>query len=125
MIWKRGPSFGIEGPVVVSVGELTLSSVGALPSVSRAALRLRRSWTDMEGAVGLAFDGQLTKLRAWAISVWESETDLQRFLTSPAHLAVQKAHRSSVHGRSLGTWTVDHFDRARVEQEGRSISPTT
>lgn len=121
MLWKNGPASQTGDAVVVNVGELTLSGFRDLPSVMVASMRLRHSWSDLEGAVALAFDSKPLRLKFRAISVWESEGDLERFLKSPAHVAVQRAHRPRVRGDSLGTWTTPRFVRSEIEKQSRRV----
>jgi heme-degrading monooxygenase HmoA len=79
-----------------------------MPAAGLAALRLRRAFPSTEGAIGLSLAMQPLARRSWSISAWETEEHLQRFVRSPAHVAIVRQFRPKMRVESTA-WTVDLF----------------
>ena len=116
--WRRGPQWGARGAVLVSVTRFQINRFRDLPGVYRAGLRLRRDWPTVPGAVGVRLWVRPWERRSGAISVWREESDLLRFLGSPAHVALTRAYR----GRATVTsesWTAERFIAAEIRRRAQ------
>jgi hypothetical protein len=108
MPWQAGPADRDGGPVLVSVTNFELSSARDLPGAYMAAMRLRRAWPDLKGAVGLWLWAKPLQKRSGSISIWQGEEDLMAFVRWPVHVAIMRKYR----GRGMLTsvsWVVDRF----------------
>ncbi|MFI0482074.1 hypothetical protein [Actinomadura sp. 9N215] len=108
--WRDGPS-SAAGPVLVSVTDFTCANPLDLPAIYRAGMDLRRSWPDLEGAVGLWLWSLPLRRRSGSVSVWDDEAALKRFVAWPPHVAIMRRFRSRGTTRAH-TWEADRFDRA-------------
>jgi hypothetical protein len=50
--------------------------------------------------------------------VWESEADLRRFVTLPAHLAIMRKYRA-LGTLKAATWQMDHFTPSSTQAAAR------
>jgi hypothetical protein len=116
--WKAGPASMWDGAALVSLTDFTVFRARDLPGVWRTGLRLRRSWTRMEGAVGLWLWALPLERRGGSVSVWRSEEDLLRFVRWPVHLAVMRHYRDKGSLESA-SWDVERFVAAEVWAEAR------
>jgi hypothetical protein len=107
-------------PVYVSVTDFRIGHPRHALGAWRTGLRLRRSWPRLDGAIGLWLWSEPLKLRSGAISIWQSEADLIRFLRSPAHRAIMAKYRTRMHGTSTG-WVADRFDRAAIWAQAAAV----
>jgi len=75
----------------------------------------------MPGAIGLWLWGQPFKRgRGGSVSVWESETDLRRFVALPAHVAIMRKYR--VLGTlKATTWTMDRASPQATREAAEQI----
>ena len=89
-----------------------------MPRVVMAGMRLRRGWSRRSGAVGLWTWVQPGGRRVGSVSVWESEADLERFVSSPEHLAIMRDFRVRMSG-STTAWHTPEFDRAATWRQAR------
>lgn len=121
--WKAGPCAEHAGGVVVSFTDFTFARWRDLPYAWLAAMRLRRTWPRLEGAVGLMLWAKPLSRRSGSISIWTSEADLRRFVSSPVHAAITRRYRSRMTGTSL-TWQSDRaaIDAALVEGRRRILA---
>lgn len=73
-------------------------------------LRVRASWPETPGALGLWVAGSPTWRRQVSVSIWESAEDLRRFVRSPAHLRIMRDFRGA---GALHTtaWSAERFER--------------
>jgi hypothetical protein len=94
--------------VVVSLTDFAVFRARDLPRVWRTGMRLRRSWPQMQGAVGLWLWSLPLQQRGGSISVWLSEDDLQRFVRWPVHLAIMRENRDTGRLRAA-TWHAKRF----------------
>jgi hypothetical protein len=125
--WRPGPTAEGEGAVVVSLTDFRAHRLRDLPGIYWSGLRLREGWYAMPGAIGLWLWGQpLNRGRGGSVSVWQSETDLRRFVALPAHLAIMRKYRA-LGTLNSATWQMDHFTlpaaRAAAQQRIRAWSP--
>src|SRR5690242_17706779 len=123
--WKRGPLDGCEGTVFVSATRFTYRRLWHMPLVLRHGLRLRREWPAVSGAVGLSSGADLLRGTTYTVSVWRSEADLQRWLRSPAHMALMRDFRgrmasSDAAGWTMG-WTADRLSLSQAWQEASRV----
>lgn len=102
--WTGGRAERADGPVLVSVTELRSHRWRDLPRVYRDALRLRRAWPGLDGAVGMWLWVRPLRRRSGSVSLWCTEADLRAFLGTPAHVAVMRRHREGSTVRS-SQWT--------------------
>lgn len=116
--WKAGPCADHRGPVVVSFTDFTFARWSDLPGAWLAAMRLRRSWPELQGAVGLMLWVKPLSRRSGSISIWTGEDDLRRFVSSPVHAAIVRRHRSHMSGTSA-TWGAERTAIDAALAEGR------
>ncbi len=99
--------------MLISVTDFTLSSARDLPGAYAVAMRLRRAWPDLEGAVGLWLWAKPLQKRSGSVSVWLCEEDLMAFVRWPVHVAIMRKYR----GRGTLTsasWQVERFLASEV-----------
>ncbi len=112
--WQPGRAIADAAqPVYVSVTDFRINRPRHVLGAWRTGLRLRRSWPRLDGAIGLWLWSEPLKLRSGAVSIWQSEADLMRFLRSPLHRAIVAKYRTRMSGTSIG-WTAPWPDRAAV-----------
>jgi hypothetical protein len=122
--WKAGGARPDRGQVLIAATEARFDRYRDLPGAALAALRLRRGWPTLDGAVALSLAADPLTRRTCSISVWQSEDHLLGFLRSTAHLRIVRRYRGRLHIRSA-TWSSVSFDpvQARGEAE-RRLHPT-
>ena len=113
-----GPVDPRDAPVVVSVTEFSAHHRRDLPGVAVKGLRMRMGWYAMAGAVGMWL-WMTAAGRGGSISVWETEQDLERFITLPHHVDIMRRYGNRGTVRST-TWAADRFDRAVIVDRART-----
>jgi hypothetical protein len=116
--WKAGPAAPARGGVLIVATEAHVGRHRDLPGAAIAALRLRRSWPTLDGAVALSLAAQPLKRTTRSISAWQSEEHLLRFLHSPAHQAIVRRYRGRLSIRSA-TWSAESFNPLRARDEAK------
>ena len=114
--WREGPAADAKGPLVVSLTDFRSHRRRDLPMVYLTGWRLREGWYAMPGAVGLWLWGQPHTRRGGSLSIWESEADLRRFVSLPAHLEIMRHYRSRGVVESA-TWTIEECDLQLVRRQ--------
>ncbi|MFA1547324.1 hypothetical protein [Actinomadura chokoriensis] len=106
--WRPGPADG-GGPVLVSVTDFTCANPLDLPEVFKAGMTLRRSWPELDGAVGLWLWSRPLRRRCGSVAVWTDEAALRRFVGWPPHVEIMRRfrHRGTIRSH---TWRADSFD---------------
>ncbi|NUW31964.1 hypothetical protein HTZ77_11060 [Nonomuraea sp. SMC257] len=108
--WTPGEAAGTTGTVLVSVTDYRADRMRDLPGVYRDGLALRRSWSELPGAVGMWLWTEPLRGRCGSVSIWRDDVALRRFVAWPQHVAVVRRHRG--HGRLRSTtWTTTSTDR--------------
>ncbi|GGQ04640.1 hypothetical protein GCM10010266_30310 [Streptomyces griseomycini] len=126
--WKPGPAAhladdgDVDGGVLVSVTEFTPHRPWTAVCVSAAGLALRRTWQDVDGAVGLWLwvAPDLPRPRSGSVSVWRDEKDLTGFVTRPDHLRIMRAYRRRGVTRSA-TWRTERFAPDAAQEAARAL----
>jgi hypothetical protein len=116
--WKPGPAAHIEGAALVSLTDFTFARWRDLPGAWLAGARLRHGWPKHEGAVGLMLWVQPFRRRSGSISIWRGEAELQRFISTPEHVAIMRGYETRMSGTAT-TWHTERFIRAEVLDEAR------
>ena len=111
--WREGPAARHTGPVLVSLTDFRAHRARDLPGIYLAGLRLREGWYAMPGAIGLWLWGQPLQRRGGSLTVWESNDDLRRFISLPAHVAIMRRYRDRGTIAS-DTWELDRFETSLV-----------
>ncbi|WP_353360841.1 hypothetical protein [Mycobacterium sp.] len=119
MPWMPGPVDPGDAPVVVSVTEFAAHHRRELPGVAVKGVRMRMGWYAMAGAVGMWLWMMPAARCGGSISVWETEEDLERFITLPHHVDIMRRYGDRGTVRST-TWAVDRFDRAAILDRART-----
>ena len=119
MPWMPGPVDPRDAPVVVSVTEFAAHHRRELPGVAVKGVRMRMGWYAMAGAVGMWLWMMPAARCGGSISVWETEEDLERFITLPHHVDIMCRYGDRGTVRST-TWAVDRFDRAAILDRART-----
>jgi hypothetical protein len=119
MPWMPGPVDPRDAPVVVSVTEFAAHHRRELPGVAVKGVRMRMGWYAMAGAVGMWLWMMPAARCGGSISVWETEEDLERFITLPHHVDIMRRYGDRGTVRST-TWAVDRFDRAAILDRART-----
>ncbi|MEW2555514.1 hypothetical protein ACWGRF_34400 [Streptomyces zhihengii] len=106
--WQPGPAGEPTGTeqVVVSVTEFVAHRRAGTVPVAVAGLRLRRTWPNTPGALGmwLWLDPNPVRPRSGSVAVWRSARDLTAFVARPDHRRIVRTHRDRGVTRSA-TWT--------------------
>lgn len=126
--WKPGSAerTGLgEDPAVAAVVSVTdfaphrpWDAIG----VNVAGVALRRTWGDVEGAIGLwlwSVPG-LLRSRSGSVSVWRDEEALYGFVARHDHVRIMRAYRDRGDLRST-TWHTDRFDKDTIQEAARGI----
>jgi hypothetical protein len=111
--WRSGPAHGTQGSVLISVTDLRLNTALDMPGAFLAAMRLRRAWPDLGGAVGMWLWARPLQKRSGAVSVWQGETDLLRFVRWPVHVAIMRHYRDAGELSSV-SWDAEHFEGPEI-----------
>jgi hypothetical protein len=123
--WKTGAAAAERGTVLMAATETRVGRYRDLPGAAIAAMRLRRGWPTLDGAVALSLAAQPLTRTTRSISVWQSEEHLLQFLRSPAHLAIVRRYRGRLSIRSA-IWSSESFNPARAYDEAeRHLYPTS
>jgi hypothetical protein len=123
--WRPGRAIADPSqPVYVSVTDFRINHPRHALGAWRTGLRLRRSWPRLEGAIGLWLWSEPLKLRSGAVSIWQSEADLLRFVRSPVHRAIIAKYRTRMSGTSIG-WTAAGPDRAAIWEQALALLRST
>ncbi|HEX4837217.1 MAG TPA: hypothetical protein VFV03_01635 [Solirubrobacteraceae bacterium] len=117
MPWKHGPSSGFAGPLLLSYTEFTPDSLGDWPEIVRVAMRLRKLWPQLLGAVGMTLYLQPLRGRAGSLSAWESEEALRCFVGLPYHVQIMRKYRTRGDLRSA-SWRAERLDVSRALTHG-------
>lgn len=118
--WRPGPEAGTDGAVLVSVTDFTFARRLDLPGIARAAVRLRRGWPTLDGAVGLWLWTAPWARRCGAVSVWTGDQALYGFVGLPDHVAIMRKYRTRGETR-VTTWMSPGFDEARVWRDAYRV----
>ncbi|AYF74446.1 hypothetical protein D7D52_11895 [Nocardia yunnanensis] len=111
--WKPGPNPHPSGPVFVSVTDFLARSQQEWLEIYRAGDELAQAWPIMQGAVGLWFWGRPGEHRGGSVSVWQTESDMRRFVRWPKHTEIVRAWRGRV-GIGLDSWQAERFDADEI-----------
>lgn len=115
-IWQAGAPEPWVGPVHVSMNDYLIHRLRDVPRVAREGLRLRRSWPETEGALGLWMASFRGGRRQVSVSVWRAPDDLQRFVRSPDHVRIMRTFRDAG-ALYTNAWTAERCDRELVWQQ--------
>jgi heme-degrading monooxygenase HmoA len=119
--WQRGAAAG-EGPVLISFTNFTPHRRADWPGIARAGLRLRRSWPQMKGAVGMWMWADATLSRGGgSVSIWESEEALMAFVRWAPHVEIMRRYRERGAIEAV-SWEAERFDRAEVWREAQRLA---
>jgi heme-degrading monooxygenase HmoA len=118
--WKAGQASG-EGPVLVSFTNFTPHRRADWAGIARSGLRLRRSWPQMDGAVGMWMWADATLARGGgSVSVWESAEALIAFVRWAPHVEIMRRYRER--GRVVAsTWEAGRFDPGETWARAREL----
>jgi hypothetical protein len=106
--WLPGPLAGTTGSVVVSYTDFRATSTEDLEQIFATGLKLSANWPIMHGAVGLWLWTKRSELRGGSLSVWDSKTDLRRFVGWPVHTAIVRNWRDRMEVLAQ-TWEDESF----------------
>lgn len=114
--WRAGPANETDDPVLVSVTDFRLAKAQDLPGAYITALRLHRAWSGLEGAIGMWLWTEPFARRYGAVSVWQDEQALRRFVSGPVHVAIMRKYRDK--GKLSSTsWHAERFIPAQAWQQ--------
>lgn len=111
--WQAGPEAHTPGPVLVSVTDFTAHRHTQTAPIALSGLRLRRSWPQTPGAVGMWLWIDPWRKRSGSVSVWTGERSLYAFVGRPDHLRTVRTHRDRGAMRTT-SWTADRLDTDAV-----------
>ena len=95
-----------QGLVVIALTEATLGPDRAARAAFWEGVRAVESdLPNQQGLLGHALRRELFGNRAWTMTVWESERDLDRFVTAPVHAQAIRAGSAAVVGQRFATIT--------------------
>jgi len=118
--WKPGGAAEWRGRAFVSVTEFRTFRLRDLPRSWRDGIKLRRSWGQMPGAVGLWLWSDPLHRRGGSVSIWRDEEDLRAFVRWEPHVAIMR--RSREKGRLIScTYSRETLHRDQVWREARRL----
>ena len=107
-VWKPGPHSTWSEPAFVSVTDFRIDRWRDVPGVWLEGIRLRRTWPNRPGAVGLWTWTLPWSRRSGSVSVWRTESDLRRFVGSTRHIQTMQRFRHA--GRvTSSSWRIEAF----------------
>jgi hypothetical protein len=120
--WQAGPAENTAGPVLVSFTNFTPHRRTDWPGITRAGLRLRRSWPQMKGAVGMWLWADSTlRQGGGSLSIWESEEDLMAFVRWAPHVAIM--HRYRERGSIMAVdWQAERFEPSAAWGKAKELA---
>jgi hypothetical protein len=104
--WQIGSSDGKAGPILWSATRFTYRRLVDMPGVFLHGLGLRRSWPEIEGAIGVFLAGDLFRRTTYTVSAWTDDASLRRWLRSPAHAQLVRRYLSRMQSSTVVTWQV-------------------
>jgi quinol monooxygenase YgiN len=97
---------GEAGVAIVALTEATLGPDRAARAAFWDGVRtVERTLPAQPGLLGYALRRDILGNRAWTMTVWESEADLNRFVSSPAHAAAIRGGNPAIAGQRFATVT--------------------
>jgi hypothetical protein len=115
--WKAGSLEPVAGSVHVSMNDYLIHRIRDIPRVAREGFRLRRSWPQTQGALGLWVAAFKAGRRQVSISIWRAPQDLRHFVRSPEHLRIMREYKDA--GLLYtSAWTAERFDPELIWQAG-------
>jgi len=119
--WQEGPAAGHEGPVFVSFTLFTADHRRDLPGIYRTGLRLRRSWPQIDGAVGMWLWGEVGGRSGGSVSAWREEAAMMGFVRWAPHVEVMRHYRErgSLVARR---WESERLERRSLWEEARRLA---
>ena len=116
-LWKKGSLEPRAGSVHVSMNDYLVHRIVDIPRVALVGIRLRRSWPETEGALGLWVASFKAGRRQVSISIWRAAEDLRLFVRSPVHLQVMRDFKQA--GLLYtNAWTAERFDPELIWRQG-------
>jgi hypothetical protein len=116
--WKNGSVSRTDGTFMLSATRFTYRSLIDMPGVFWHGLGLRKSWSRIEGAVGVFLAGDFLKRTTYTVSVWNAEVDLHRWLASPDHARLMRLYRRRMQSSAAVSWNAEGFVLRDVYREG-------
>lgn len=110
--YERSPS----GLLIVSITDFTSHAYRDLPRIARRGFALRRSWPQLDGAVGMWLWGAPLVRRCGSISVWTGRRAPGEFVRLPEHVAIMDEYRDRGTIRSV-IREYESFDVARIRRD--------
>jgi hypothetical protein len=115
--WQPGPHSASTGPYFVSATRFTYQRLWSMPLVFWHGLKLRRSWPNVEGAVGLSIMSDLKTRTTYTVSVWRDESDLLRWVRSADHAPLMRKFRPRLQSSAANTWQTGTFELCAAWRE--------
>ena len=106
--------------MLVSVTDFRIFHTRDVVPIYRAGMRLRRSWPQLPGAVGMWLWSKPLQLRSGSVSLWCEAADLERFVRWRVHLQTVRRFRDSGELRA-SSWRVERFDAAQIWAEAAAL----
>jgi hypothetical protein len=116
-VWKRGRASPPDGPVLVSVTDFEVVRPHDLPRVYAAGARLRAAWSSVPGSLGLWLWTKPFRRRSGSISIWETESDLRRFVRWPRHVEIMRRYRGAGEVTAVVWWSL-RFEPSEIWAAG-------
>jgi hypothetical protein len=91
--WQPGPETPSGAPLLVTVTDFTARGYGQAAAVALAGFRLRRTWPETPGAVGMWLWADPLCRRSGSVSVWADERGLKEFTGRPDHARIVRTYR--------------------------------
>lgn len=83
------------------------------------AIRWALPRPNVEGAVGVYLGADLRERTTYTVSLWTSEAELRKWLTSPAHLRLMRKYRGRMESSSaIGFGAAMGVGRAAIYRDG-------
>ena len=102
-------SFVVPDPdsdLVGVVGEIRPYRYRTVPRVLRSTRRIESQLADSNGLVGYTLRARFYSRRFWAVSVWESEESLQKFVATKPHVEIMAALKEELEASQFDQFAV-------------------
>ena len=117
--WAPGPVDASEENVFVSATDFRIFRLRDIPGAWLSGLRLRRTWPQRPGAVGLWLWAMPLKRRSGSVSIWRNEDDLREFVRWPVHAEIMRRNRDR--GEIFATgWEAERADPEEAWRRARA-----
>jgi hypothetical protein len=105
--WSPGPAAPIPRTSALAMASrFELRRHRDVPAFLVAALRLRRTFRDADGGIGLGLRAQPLRRTFWTLSAWDDQGHLDGFTRHPQHRQVMQRFAPLTADAGFVTWAI-------------------